>query len=787
MTDRMILVVKRDGIKEEYDKSKVIRVIEKAMSEGDTGVDSELAIKIEKDIYDEITNEFHQSLFTVEQVSDLVEDGLMKYGRYNTAKRFIRHRVKRDEERKRENNRYGILSKEFLSKYKHLVPPMTQLGELVYYRTYSRYLEDKGRREYWWETVRRAVEYNCSLIPTSREEAEKLYDNIFNLKQFLSGRTFWVGNTEVSFKYPMANYNCSFQVIDEFESFRDVFYLLLLGSGAGVRILKSDVNKIPKVRTDLQVIHLEYSKVNKKDRTESTSLIFGDDIAEIVVGDSKDGWTQALEYFFKLYYSNEFKYIKTILMNYNNVRPQGEKLKTFGGTASGHTALLNVFKKIEKIIKRNSNESQFYKLKPIDCLDISNILGEGVIVGGVRRTAEVVLMDSDDEECINAKSSLYTQTDGKWNINQDIIHRQMSNNSIFYENKPTRERLHWQIQKMRYSGEPAWISAESARKRRPNFHGGNPCMEILLNNKGLCNLTTLNVMSFVENGILNKVDLLNAQRLSARASYRMTNVELELPKWNAVQEEERLTGCSLTGWQDMVNATHMNKKQERELLKELRKVAHEEVKSLATMIGANEPLLVTTVKPEGTLSQLPTVSSGVHYSHSPYFIRRVRINSNDPLVKVCEELGYIIKPEVGQTIENCTTKVIEFPVKAPEGRTKYDVSAIEQLENYKMFMEDYVDHNCSITVHVRNHEWDEVEEWVWNNWDSIVAVSFLSLDDNFYELLPYESIEENEYLSRLETIKGKSISPDRISKYETFEEIIDTGNDGCDSGVCPIR
>ena len=145
-------------------------------------------------------------------------------------------------------------------------------------------------------------------------------------------------------------------------------------------------------------------------------------------------------------------------------------------------------------------------------------------------------------------------------------------------------------------------------------------MEILLNNKGLCNLTTLNVFAFVQNNILDVERLLYAQRLSARASYRMTNVELELPKWDAVQKEERLTGVSLTGWQDMVNATNMSREQQSQLLSELRKVAHEEVESLANQISANKSLLVTTVKPEGTLSQLPTVSSGVHYSHSPYYI-----------------------------------------------------------------------------------------------------------------------------------------------------------------------
>lgn len=777
-------IIKRDGSIADYDESKVIMAVMKAMIECD--VPENEALDAAEDIEQEVSLLFDEDThhIEIEHAQDIIEEQLMMKGYYKSAKAFVLYRNKRAEERK--NEKYGILSKEFLSKYKHIQPPMTQLGELVYYRTYSRVIEEKGRREYWWETVRRAVEYNCSLISTTKKEAEELYDNIFHLRQFLSGRTFWVGNTDVAFKYPMANYNCSFQIIDEYESFRDVFYLLMIGSGAGIRVLKSDVDKLPKIRTNLNVVHLSYSPVKINERTESTSMIFEGDVVEIVVGDSKDSWVQALEYFFKIQYSNEYRYIKTIIMNYNNVRPQGARLKTFGGTASGHEALLQMFKKIEKTIKSNST-SEYKKLKPIECLDICNQIGEGVVVGGVRRTSEVGLIDSDDDECINAKTALYKNVNGDWKIDEDIIHRQMSNNSIFYEEKPSREKLHWQITKMRYSGEPAWISALGARKRRPNFHGGNPCMEILLNNKGLCNLTTLNVYAFVENGKINKDKLLQAQRLSARASYRMTNVELELPKWDAVQKEERLTGCSLTGWQDMVNATGITKEDERKLLVELRKVAHEEVNKLAEQINANPSLLVTTVKPEGSLSQLPTVSSGVHYSHSPFYIRRVRINSHDPLVKVCEDLGYTIKPEVGQDWDICKTKVIEFPVKAPFGKTKYDVGAIEQLENYKMFMDSYVDHNCSITVHVRENEWDSVEEWVWNNWDDVIAVSFLSLDDSFYQLLPYESIDEETYYTMFSKIKDKAITPDKIAKYEKEYEEIEVGNDGCENGVCPVR
>lgn len=310
-------------------------------------------------------------------------------------------------------------------------------------------------------------------------------------------------------------------------------------------------------------------------------------------------------------------------------------------------------------------------------------------------------------------------------------------------------------------------------------------MEILLDADQVCNLTTIVATMFVNNSVLDEAELLRAQRLSVRSGMRMTFVDLELHNWDIKQKRDRLIGCSLTGWQDMVNATNMSREEQIRILKALREAAHDEAEKYAKELGIETPLLSTTVKPEGTLSNLPGVSPGLHYSHSPYYIRRVRINAHDPLVKVCEELGYDVKPENGQTWETCSTKVISFPCKAPKGTTKFDVTAIEQLENYKMFMDNYVDHNASITVHVREHEWEEVEQWMWDNWDEVVAVSFLPLSDSFYQQMPYEAVDEHVY-SELSS-QMKPFVPSLISKYESMEATIDIGNDGCESGACPIR
>ena len=309
----------------------------------------------------------------------------------------------------------------------------------------------------------------------------------------------------------------------------------------------------------------------------------------------------------------------------------------------------------------------------------------------------------------------------------------------------------------------------------------------MLDSNSFCNLVTINCMAFVEDGKLNKDNILNAQRLNARLSYRVTLPILELPKWNAVQVRDRLLGLSLTGWIDMVNATDMNEQEQRQLLRDLRRVARESADNYADELGFNRSELISCVKPEGTISLLPTVSSGLHANHSEYYIRRIRINAQDPLLKACEELGYPIFPEVGQDIETCKTKVVEFPVKSPKGKTKYDITAIEQLEIYKMFMEEYVDHNASNTISVlRDEEWNDVVDWVYDNWDTVIGITFISLDDSFYQLMPYESCTKEEYEERKS--KLKPITNSVLSKYERFDYLVDDlEDDSCVNNVCAVR
>jgi adenosylcobalamin-dependent ribonucleoside-triphosphate reductase len=379
---------------------------------------------------------------------------------------------------------HNYLSTEFLQKYVTKKVPFTELGEFVYLRTYSRFLEQEGRREKWEETIKRAIEYNIGLekrfnpeanLAELSKEAEELFENMFNLRQFPSGRTLWVGGTEVADLFPISNFNCSFLVMDSFEGFCEQFYLLMIGSGVGFRTMPYDVEKIPSFRTGIQLTPKPYRPVPKKYRREFTSLKVEGDKAIIIVGDSKEGWITALDLYFKLLTSFLYKNIKQIIVNFDNVRGKGEKLIRFGGTSSGHTSLQTMFKKIHKVMMATEG-----KLKPIDALDIGNIIAENVVSGGVRRSSEINLASKDEMDIEHAKNGMYYQDEhGNWVENQEILHRRMSNNSIFYEAKPTRDELHQNFINMRYTGERGFVNAQAGRKRRKDFAGMNPCAKIL--------------------------------------------------------------------------------------------------------------------------------------------------------------------------------------------------------------------------------------------------------------------------------------------------------------------
>lgn len=688
------------------------------------------------------------------------------------------------------------LSQKFLKPYKTKRPPFGPVGEFTYVRTYSRWLETEGRRENWWETVKRVVDYNCAMdLDCAQDEMESLFDAIFHMEVFPAGRQLWIGGTKAVETDGFANFNCAFTTIETLTDFGEVFYLLMVGAGVGISCEHKYYKFLPKVRNFFDVQVKPYQPVAKELRAEYTQYRNQNGYHMIVVGDSKEGWMEALNHFLTIMTSQDDKPIKLFV---DNVRPQGERLRTFGGFASGPEPLARMFRKMAIILRSNDGKWTSTKV-----LDIFNLIEQAVVVGGVRRSAGLAMGDVSDDEFRNAKTNipalgaelealdeeLLTIRNGPSAVKQrkdllnrmraleakDLSHRFLTNNSLAIYEKPTKEWLEEVFKSILINGEPAFINAAAALVKRADWRGMNPCVEILLRSKGVCNLT--------EVVCPNAEDLEEAVRHAVRMGLRTTMVNLRFSDWDKTQKQDRLLGVSLTGWQDYASKHKLTLQQKAKLLRKLRRTARSEARTYAFKLRIPEPLLVTTIKPSGTLSKLPGVSSGAHYSYAQYYIQRIRITATDPLLGLMKELGYPIFSEVNQSKVNGETKVIEFPVKSPATTCSDEISAIDQLEEYIILNKNWADHNVSFTCHFKSEEISEIIDWLHKNWDNFVAVSFLPRTEHNYELAPWEEITRAEYQDRIKRLQPFDSA--LLVQYETSQDhnILDA----CEAGQCPVR
>lgn len=667
----------------------------------------------------------------------------------------------------------SYLSAEFLAKYNGLRPRHAGLlFDVVYLRTYSRWLEDKKRRETWNETVERVVNYNMDLYdgPIAKEdrveEAERLYDSIFHLEVLPAGRTLWVGGTGSAIKHGESQFNCSGVVIDELEAFTDLFQLLLCGCGVGFRVLKEDVDKLPTMGIDIQVKNRPYEPAVKG--LEHTFHRRLDNHWEIYVGDSREGWVTALRLFLEACQETGSR----IEIEYNAVRPAGRRIKSFGGLAPGPSGLMDMFLNLAKIIN-NANG----KLSPLDCVDICNFIGKNVIVGGTRRSSQISLGSPDDIAFMEAKKNLW--------VDKTNLQRTMSNNSVAFTLKPSKEQIHSIFDGIRHNGEPGFFNLAAARKRHLRAAVVNPCGEAILANRSYCNLSTLNLRAFAVDGKFLLSQATEAIKLATRIGCRATNVTVSLPKWDFVQKRDRLLGVSMTGIMDAFDALgwEHDSPEAISILSRLRQEANQEADRYAYEMRIPRPLLVTILKPEGTLSQLPTVSSGLHRSYAPYFIRRIRVSSMDPTCRALQTLGVPNEPDQGKA----ERIVFSFPIASGAKCSAADEPALRQFDRYLTMMEHYVDHNASCTLTVGEEEWEDIEKAVYDNFDKVVAVSFLGKDCTAYPQMPYEAITKEQYDEMAKSFPDLSTLAELINKYENEEYEGELLEDACAQGVCPLR
>ena len=630
---------------------------------------------------------------------------------------------------------------------------MTPYQTYIAKSRYSRFLDDKGRREHWNETVARYFNFmekhlkdkqNYTLSPALRHELEQA---VLNLEVMPSMRSIMTAGEALE-RQNIAGYNCSYLPIDDPKAFDEAMYILLCGTGVGFSVEAKYVNKLPEIPEKLY-----------------------DSNTTIVVKDSKEGWAKALRQVIALLYAGEIP-----KWDVSSVRPAGTRLKTFGGRASGPEPLVDLFKYVVGKFKGAVGR----KLHTIECHDILCKIGEVVVVGGVRRSAMISLSDLGDDRMAHAKAGNWWDGNGQ---------RALANNSAVYEVKPDVGQFmrEWSNIYESHSGErgifnryASELQAEkNGRRNLDKEWGTNPCSEIILRPYQFCNLSSVIVRnSDTMDTLRNKVRL--ATILGTFQS-TMTHFPYLRKIWQTNTEEERLLGVSMTGILDnpLLNSAYDLDLPKR--LEELKNVAIDTNARLADDLLIPASAAITCVKPEGTVSQLTGTASGIHPQHSQFYIRRVRSDNKDPLTDFLKAQGFPSEPCV---MKPDSTTVFSFPQKVGDGAVlREDLSAIEHLDLWLVFQRHWCEHKPSVTISVNENEWPKVGAWTWDHFDEVTGVSYLPYDGGTYRQAPYEEITHLEYENLMDAM------PKGID-WESFIERTDNVEGAqmlsCTAGACEI-
>jgi ribonucleoside-triphosphate reductase len=650
-----------------------------------------------------------------------------------------------------------IISDEFTKRYQGKAPNwgFNGLGYIVYKRTYAR-LKENGETEEWHETVQRCINGAQQLgAGYSQKEAEKLFDYVFNLKCNFAGRMLWQLGTPTIERFGANSLlNCWFTQMNEPKAFTFLFENLMLGGGVGFSVRREDIHELPRIKTDVEIIHDERDGKATND-------------ADFIVPDSREGWVYLLRKVLDSFFvtGEGFAY-STIL-----VRGAGEKIRGFGGTASGPSILINGIVKICEVFKSREGK----KLRSVDVLDICNIIGSVVVAGNVRRSAEIAIGDPDDFLFMRAK---------RWDLGGIPNHRAMSNNTIYCDDYDHTSEALWEG--YAGNGEPYGLfnlplsekygrisdgnlrNAEAYPTNKDNAVGTNPCGEISLGNYECCNLSELYL-----NNIESKEEMLECAKLLYKTQKAICALPFIHEDTNKIVHKNMRIGLGVTGVcqsqhkMDWLDYTYKN----------LREFDRKHSKKN----GYNESIKLTTVKPSGTLSILAGSTPGVHPAFSQYFIRRIRMGAADSLIETCRDLGY--HTEFAKNFdgtENHDTVIVEFPCEFDENATvAKDMSAINQLELIKTLQSQWADNAVSCTVYYHKEELPEIQGWLSKNFKNhIKSVSFLLHSDHGFTQAPYEEISEDQYKKMVKKVKP-------ITTIQTSNEMIEGIE--CEGGACPIR
>lgn len=630
---------------------------------------------------------------------------------------------------------------------------MTPYQTYIAKSRYARFLDDKGRREHWGETVNRYFDFmekqlkeknNFTLTPELRN---KLQTAVTDLDVVPSMRAIMTAGEALE-RQNIAGYNCSYLPIDDPKSFDEAMYILLCGTGVGFSVEQKYVSKLPEV----------------PDRLFESNTV-------VVVKDSKEGWAKSLRQIIALLYAGEIP-----KWDVSGVRPAGARLKTFGGRASGPEPLVELFKYVVGKFKGAAGR----KLTSLEAHDILCKIGEVVVVGGVRRSAMISLSDLTDDRMAHAKAGNWWDGNGQ---------RALANNSAVYDSRPDVGQFmrEWSSIYESHSGERGIFNryaselqaSKNGRRKLNQEWGTNPCSEIILRPYQFCNLSSVIVRS--DDTVDRLRDKVAMATILGTFQSTMTHFPYLRKVWQTNTEEERLLGVSMTGILDNILLNNPDSPELPKLLEELKNVSVAANAEYAAALNINQSVAITCIKPEGTVSQLTGTASGIHPQHSRFFIRRVRSDNKDPLTDFLKAQGFpsepcVMKPE--------STTVFSFPVKVAEGAVfREDLDAIQHLKLWLVYQRHWCEHKPSVTISVKEEEWPEVGAWVWKNFDEVTGVSFLPMDGGTYRQAPYETVDEKTY----DTMFAEM--PKTID-WESFVEVTDNVEGvqtlACTSGACEL-